>query len=137
MPVNSLWLWGGGCQPAECATSLPIYARRDEALALATFCNTPVHALPAQLDSRLLAADGVILLDALTTAGQNGDAYGWREALRELERDWFAPLQRTLRKLGPQGLRLIDPVSGKALHLRAGSAWKFWRRSERLISMLA
>jgi hypothetical protein len=137
LPINSLWLWGGGSQPARCATPVPIYARNEEAQALAAFCNVPVHALPAQLDERLIEANGVILLDALTTAGQNGDAYGWREALRELEQECFEPLRGTLRKLGPQGLRLIDPVHGKALHLRASSAWKVWRRPERLISMLA
>jgi len=95
-----------------------------------------VHALPARLDAQLLETNGVMLLDALTPAGQVGDAYGWRETLRELEQDWFAPLLGTLRKIGPHGLRLIDPVNGKALHLHASDAWKFWRRPQPLISML-
>jgi hypothetical protein len=85
----------------------------------------------------LFDSDGVILLDALTRAGQVGDPYGWREALRGLEQGWFVPLLGTLRRIGPQGLRLLDPVNGQALHLHARDAWKFWRRPRRLASMLA
>jgi len=136
LPVNSLWLWGGGHQPAIRSVSLPIYTRDAEAKALGAFCSARVHALPTQLEAPLLGGDGIILLDALTRSGQCGDACGWREALRELEQDWFVPLLGMLRKIGPHGLRLLDPVNGRALHLHARDAWKFWRRPHRLISML-
>lgn len=137
LPVNSLWLWGGGKQPPTHSTAMPVYAPNAEAQALAAFCSKRVQAPPAHLDARLLEMDGIILLDALTLAGQLGDAYGWREALRELEQDWFAPLRGKLRKIGPQGLRLMDPVSGKALHLRPHDTWKFWRRPRSMISILS
>ena len=136
LPVNSLWLWGGGGLPATCATPVTLYAGNAEAQALGAFCRARVHPLPAHLDAQLLETDGIILLDALTHSGQVGDACGWREALRELEHDWFMPLLGMLRKIGPHGLSLLDPVNGKALHLRARDAWKFWRRPHRLISML-
>lgn len=136
LPVNSLWLWGGGRLPPSPTYPLPLYARNPEAHALAAFCGTRAQAPPAQLDASLLETDGVILLDTLARPGQYGDAYGWREALRELERDWFVPLQGKLRAIGPQGLRLVDPDNGMALHLRPSDAWRFWRRPSRLISML-
>ena len=136
LPVNSLWLWGGGHQPDIRTKPLPIYARNSEAKALGAFCGAHVHPLPENFDARLLKTDGIILLDALIRSGQVGDACGWREALRELEQVWFAPLLGTLRKIGPHGLRLLDPVNGKALHLHARDAWKLWRRPHRLISML-
>jgi len=85
----------------------------------------------------LLKTDGIMLLDGLSPSGQVGDACGWREALRELEKDWFVPLLGMLRKIGPQGLRILDPVNGKALHLHARDAWKIWRRPHRLISLLS
>ncbi|MHB1188375.1 hypothetical protein [Thiobacillus sp.] len=136
LPVNSLWLWGGGCQPAARTTPIPIYTRNTEAEALGAFCGARVRPPPAHFDARLLKTDGIILLDALTRSGQVGDACGWRESLRELEQAWFAPLLGSLRKIGPHGLRLHDPVNGKALHLHARDAWKLWRRPHRLISML-
>jgi hypothetical protein len=136
LPVNSLWLWGGGCLPVACTTPVPLYAGTDEVLALGAYCGTHVRALPERWDARLSDSDGVVLLDALTAAGQVGDPYGWREALGALEQNWFAPLRANLRRMGPQGLRLLDPVNGRALHLHARDAWRVWRRPRRLIAML-
>jgi hypothetical protein len=136
LPANSLWLWGGGCLPAARAMPVPVYARNVEAQALGAFCGARVQALPAHLDTQLLESDGIFLLDALSPSGQYGDAYGWREALRELERDWFVPLGGALRRIGPNGLRLLDPVNGVALHLHASDAWRLWRRPRRLTALL-
>jgi hypothetical protein len=135
LAVNSLWLWGGGHLPACRAFPSPIYACNAEAQALAALCAAPANALPARLDAQLLKTDGVVLLDALTRSGQAADAYGWREALGGLERDWFVPLRDMLRRIGPRGLQLVDPVSGTALRLRAGDAWRFWRQPRRLVAM--
>lgn len=136
LPVNSLWLWGGGILPAVPATHIPVYACDSEARALGGFCGTRVHPLPSHLERSLLETEGAILLDRLAVAGQCGDAYGWRETMRSLEEDWFVPLLGTLRTAGPQGVRLLDPVNGKALHLGRADAWKLWRRPRKLISML-
>jgi hypothetical protein len=137
LPVNSLWLWGGGRLPASSGKTPSLYAVDSEAQALAAFRGAQAHPLPAHPDARLMKTDGVILLDALTPAGQAGDAYGWREALRGLEHHWFVPLRDLLRRIGPQGLHLVDPVNGMALHLRAGDAWRLWRRPRRLASLLS
>jgi len=137
LPVNSLWLWGGGQRPASCTIAAPLYTCNTETRALGAFCSMPMPVLPAHLDIALLETDGIIVLETLTGAGQIGDAYGWREALRALEQDWFMPLQGALRRIGPHGLRLLDPVNGKALHLHARDAWRLWRRPRKLIAMLA
>lgn len=135
LAVNSLWLWGGGHKPAVPKTRVPVYACDSEARALGAFSGTQVHPSPSHLEKSLLELEGVILLDELTPAGQCGDAYGWREALRSLEKDWFVPLRGALRAIGPQGLRLLDPVNGQALHLQRTDAWKIWRRPKSLNSM--
>lgn len=137
LPVNSLWLWGGGKQPAVPETRMPVYACEDDARALGAFCGSHVHPLPPHLEASLLKMPGVMLLDPLARAGANGDAYGWREAIRLLEENWFAPLLEALRMVGPQELRLVDPINGQCLLLQAHDAWKIWRRPRPLISMLA
>jgi len=136
LPVNSLWLWGGGNKPAMPKTGVPVYACNSEARALAAFSKTPLHPAPSHLEKSLLEINSVILLDDLTTSGQCGDAYGWRETLISLEKNWFSPLLGALRTLGPQGLHLCDPVNGKALHLKPSDAWKIWRRPKSLTSRL-
>lgn len=137
LPVNSLWLWGGGSRPAmPPVAGLPVFARNDTAHALAAFCKSAVHPLPERLDQSLLKMAGVILLDDLMPAGQCGDAYGWREAIRLLETNWLAPLLGALRTAGAHGLQLADPLNGRSLQLHASDAWKLWRRPRDLISML-
>lgn len=136
LPVNSVWLWGGGIRPAVPSSRIRVFARAGEAHALGAFCNAAVHPLPARLERGVLKSGGVVLLDQLTRAGQNGDAYGWRDSIRVLEQDWFAPLLDALNTISPEGLRLLDPVNGKALHLQRSDAWRLWRRARSLDSML-
>ena len=136
LPINSLWLWGGGHKQPASKSGLPVYTRDTEARALAAFCGTVVHPLPAQPDKTLLETEAIVVLDELTRAGQCGDAFGWRESIRSLEADWFAPLHGAIRSIGPQGLRLVDPVNGQALHVQRTDAWKIWRRRQSLSSAL-
>lgn len=134
LPINSLWLWGGGARPAPTRSALPLYAHDHEACSIGRFCGIQAQPVPSRLEKSHLEKKGVILLDALTPAGQCNDAYGWREALGAMEKDWFAPLLGALRAVGPQGLQLSDPVNGKTLHLQRTDAWKIWRRPKNLLA---
>jgi hypothetical protein len=137
LPVNSLWLWGGGSLPGVPANAPTLYANDATARALAAFCGAENFPLPPQLDAAMLKTQRLVLLDALTPAGQCGDAYGWREALRALESSWFVPLRAALRTLDSTGVQLLDPVNGRGLQLQRADAWKIWRRPRPLIAMLA
>jgi hypothetical protein len=136
LPVNSLWLWGGGAAPAASTAGPAIYTLDEAARALGAFCGSPVYPLPPQLEPAMLKTAGVVLLDELKLAGQCGDAYGWREAMRGLEQNWFVPLLAALRTVDASGVQLLDPVNGRGLQLQAMDAWKIWRRPRSLISML-
>ncbi len=136
LPLNALWLWGGGTRPAAGRLRLPLFAHEETARALGAYCGASVEQLPERLEPSLWHAPAVLLLDQLTPAGQCGDAHGWRESMRALEENWFAPLFTTLRKSGQQEVQLVDPVSGKSLLLRRSDVWKIWRRSRPLTSML-
>ena len=133
LPVNSLWLWGGGHRPVLSGTPATLYTQNAEAVAIGHCCGADVQPLPTRFSAARMNGNSLILLDQLTGAGQYGDAYGWREALGVLERDWFAPLLTNLRQMDPEDLRLVDPVNGESLILKRADAWKFWRRPRRLI----
>jgi hypothetical protein len=136
LPLNALWIWGGGTRPAVGSLRWPLFARDETARALGAYCGASVQPLPERLDESLWKTPAVLLLDQLTPAGQCGDAHGWRESMRALEENWFSPLLAALRKAGQQDVQMVDPVSGKSLQLRRSDVWKIWRRSRPLTSML-
>lgn len=128
LPVNSLWLWGGGLLPLPRTSTQTIYTDDIELAALARFCGAPPAAPPARFDAALLKPDAVVVLEHLKVGGQYGDAIAWRDAMIALERDWFAPLLAYLRWHSVP-LQLIDPVNGEALDIQRFDTWKIWRRA--------
>lgn len=122
--VTSLWVWGGGTLPPAPAVRRSVFADTADARAIGTFCGG-TSALPAGLDELPDAA--VVVLDALTPHAESGDALGWRGAAIELERDWFAPLKVKTARWGGEGLNIVDPVSGRGVHLRRLDMVRRWR----------
>ena len=137
LPVNSLWLWGGGClpavlKPAISETSVALYSNDAEINRLGRFCGVEVAPMPALFSTGLLGGKKIILLDQLKAAGQYGHAFGWREAISALEPGWFAPLLAHLR-WHATALKIVDPVNGKSLDLNNMDCWKIWQRPRPLI----
>ena len=89
-------------------------------------------AMPGFFSTALLDENKVIAMAQLKEAGQYGDAFGWREAIIAMERDWFAPLLAHL-SWHPAAVRLLDPINGKSLYLNRLDCWKIWRRPRALI----
>ncbi|MDP2029483.1 MAG: hypothetical protein Q8K12_07610 [Thiobacillus sp.] len=136
LPVNSVWLWGGGVKPETAQAVFSLYANDSVSWALGQFCSARVYPVPAKFVRSMTQSENVIHLDMLTPAGLCGDAYAWREALREMEQNWFVPLLAALRTVGSNGLQLSDPVNGKSLTLKRTDTWKIWRRSRNLLSFV-
>lgn len=132
LPVNSLWLWGGGFLPAVSKQAVALYSNNADAGALGQFCGLETAAIPQHFSAALLGQNKLVVLDQLTKAGQYGDAFGWRETISAMERDWFAPLFQHLHA-HPSKVRVLDPVNGKSLFLNPFDCWKIWRRSRTLI----
>lgn len=128
LPVNSLWLWGGGVLPqARRPDTLKIATDDPDALALLSFAGATRVSLNAQLDQ---VRPDVVLLETLVAAGQSGDAFGWREGVREVDK----LLQDLLRER--RGFVLADPLSGRAWVWRETSRFKLWRRPSQLVDAL-
>ncbi len=137
LPINSLWLWGGGKCPRAPEGGATLFANDADVRAIGTFCKATVESAPAHLGPGLMHDEGMVLLDGLHRPARAGDAGAWRKSLLELEGDWFEPLHAALAAIGPRGALLSDPVNGKALRLHAGDRWKCWRRRPDLRSALA
>ena len=144
LPINSLWLWGGGHLPdAVSAAFSAVWSGDVFAAGLAQAAHVTAHTLPA--DAAELLRNGadtgvnLILLDALRAPARYGDAHAWREALARLERDWFAPLLDALsqERIGMLSLHGIGPAGACSVENTRGDLRRFWRRTKPLADYAA
>jgi hypothetical protein len=135
LPINSVWLWGGGkLSDAVSAPFAAVWSADPFAAGLAQAARIATHSLPDSAADflRASASEGVnlILLDRLRGAAQYGDAHGWREGLQQLERDWFTPLLQALRqeRVGMVSLHGLGPAGVLSAETTRGDLRRFWRR---------
>jgi hypothetical protein len=123
MPINSLWLWGGGEMSKPRRRFRQVFTDQTEALALARLSGSPAAPCPARLEDVPDAESTLLLLPEF-----NGQA-GTEEAAR-LDADWFMPLLRGLQggRVRHATLTLTGP-EGRGIALDTASAWKFWKRA--------
>ena len=127
LPINSVWLWGGGRRRAVPGQRFShVGGTNALALALALAASSGAKTtVPEGVPDR--AAHKLIVADA--SAARYGDDEAWRQALAEIERAWFAPLLSALTRRNLDGLAVV------ALHPRACEHFeatpmdllKFWR----------
>ncbi len=135
LPINSVWLWGGGSiGDSVTAPCDAVWSGDPFATGLALAARITAHPLPADAAELLRAgassAVNLIVLDQLRAAAQYGDAHGWRQALQQLERDWFAPLLEALMQegVGMLSLHVPGPAGGLSVEVARGDLRRFWRR---------
>ncbi|MGQ0526160.1 MAG: phosphoglycerate mutase [Betaproteobacteria bacterium] len=147
LPINGVWLWGGGRSTAVRGRHFSnVTSDEPLASALAERADIPTAVLPADgrtwLDAGHDAERGpsaLVVLNSLTAPARRGDVNGWRNALAELETRWIAPLLAALKKGRFQELVLVAPGnSGCArFELTRSQLFRFWRARRPLASYLA
>lgn len=139
--VNSVWLWGedsGEAQPIAPAAWL----FSDDATwqALARQAGQEADGVPFAFDALAEAPQGeaatLVHLERLLAPAQYRDAWGWRDAITQLEADWFAPLLAALKsgRISQLTLTTHGPA-GFSANVTRSDLWKFWRRARPLTSL--
>jgi len=143
LPVNSVWLWGAGQMAQPSARPFQFVAASDPlARGLAQASGAQAQEPPANGQAWLAQAAGsvgLIVLDALAAPSQYGQADAWREALSNLERNWFAPLLAALRqgRIGMLTLHLLGREQALDVEVTRSDLRRFWRRRRPLAEWLA
>lgn len=143
LPVNALWLWGGGRldhadpfdPPPALAAKSPI--AQGIARLAGSVCAPPAASLADQLAEKIDASELLVELDDLLLPAAYQDAAAWREAWEKLARDWFSGLPGALRSGRIEALRLVSPTAFGSLEWRLSrrAAWKFWQAAEPLSTL--
>ena len=137
LPVNSVWLWGGGRAAGQLLRPFAgLYGDSQLAIAFAQAAGIPCAALPDNMRGCVGNASGDVLLvwEGLRRAIQHGDLNAWRISLRHFEQCCAAPLLAALRTGSIAQVTLDVPGNGVARRyvLTRGAAWKLWRGTKRL-----
>ncbi len=138
-PINSLWLWGAGREPAAATSRWQTLAAEDPlALGLARLGGARARALPASaevwLDQSPKDGRHLVVLDRLRAPLALAEAAQYREALAGLERHWFVPLLSALRegRIGMLSVHVPDGAECLSYEAIRGDLRRFWRRPRRL-----
>ena len=116
LPVNSLWLSGGGVMPQQIKTGYQtIWADNTLVKGLAVSANVPCMPLPHSVEQLLNNSHGETLL-----------------VLETLPQDWTAALICALREGRIKTLSINLASSGQiaSVTIKRHDLWKFWRRSK-------
>lgn len=130
LPVNSVWLWGGGraATPRQCCRE----ASSDEVLVemFAAAAEVPFHSWSSEW--RDVPGDGeqLVVWNGLHQALMSGDIDGWHAALQAFEAGYVQPLWQALRSGRIAQVQLES--GGRRITLGRADSWALWRRSRPL-----
>jgi hypothetical protein len=134
LPVNSVWLWGGGRAATpqrhyRDVSSDEILVEMFAAAAGLPFCGWPEQWCDASGDGEQL-----LVWNGLHHALRRGDLSAWREALQAFETGYAQPLWQALRSGRISRLQLEAGGADGFLRgvLGRADAWAFWRRAKPL-----
>lgn len=138
LPINGVWLWGGGRRAAVPGRHFSALVS-DDALAVALAANADIPVTPGTDDGeRWLrtacmtrpAAHHLLVLKQLMEPARRGDLSAWRSAVEGFDRRWIAPLLAALKTGTIRQLVLVAPgrTGCRRFELRRADLFRFWRR---------
>ena len=136
LPVNSVWLWGGGrAMPLACPFA-KVYGDSTLAGAFARAAGIPCAALPDDARDCAGKESGDVLLacEGLHRAIQHGDLHAWRTSLQHFEQCCAAPLLDALctGRIAQITLDVPNGNIARRFVLTRSGAWKLWQRTRRI-----
>jgi hypothetical protein len=135
LPVNSVWLWGGG------ATNEPLQktydsVSSDDVLAgmLASAAGIPFSEWSVRWSGKEGSGEQLLVWNGLRQALQHGDLVVWRDALLGFETGYAQPLWQALRSGKIERLRInvLGQNDIRRMLLTRADAWAFWKRTKPL-----
>ena len=132
LPVNSVWLWGGGRLPKTIAQPYyHVYGSDALTQGLSQLAHVNCQSIPANAyewhTQAASASSGSHLIVFETTRYYvfNNDLYRWCDRLRSLEQDWFAPCLQLLKQ-GRLRRLLVSACSGQRFIIERRYLRRFW-----------
>ena len=126
--IDGVWPWGGGQLPSpQPRRWQSLFADEPFATGIARHSGSAVLPLPPCSDEVRVAGDTLMVFNTLHLPAQAGLVSRWRNALVEIEEQWFAPLLSRLRT-GRIDTLYIIPCNGDVWEINRPMLRRWWRR---------
>lgn len=136
LPVNSVWLWGGGTLPPAVPAPFDVVWSDDTIVhALAQHGGCHIHQKPARMTPETLQVTSHFFsIESLQAHLRQGDMQAWRNAVTTLDCDWFTPLMHALRSRRLNTLTIVSTgdTGMKQFAIRRNDVFKFWLKNKYL-----
>jgi len=131
LPVNSVWLWGGGTLTTHASDIDMVYTNVDDVTLAAQGNRLTAANLPQRIEAAQIANRNTLLVftDQLAAIWQK-DVYSWLADLQSLEDRVLSPLMAMLENGSLD--QLVIHADGLRLSLKKQDLRKWWRRSASL-----
>ena len=133
LPVNSIWLWGGGRATVLSKPFARLYGDSELANLFAQAAQIPHESIPAEKKEW---ANSLTVWEGLSVALRRGDFYAWRESVMRFEQDCLTPLLHSLVEgtVDRITLDVVQEETSRRCELTRPMLWKVWKRSQPLAS---
>ncbi len=129
LPINSLWLWGGGSAPfVRSGTFAKVLSDDPIAQGLGRLAGAHIESVPSGFSDTLLADAGstLVTFEQLHGASQRAEVERWRDGLSSLHHNWLEPALDALKSGEINELRIHSPPQ-VTVRVTRGSLWQLWR----------
>lgn len=137
--INGVWMWGSGQWTApgqhsaaqQLLSDYPLARGLARAQGLPTDLPTLDNLAPTQSSTTL------VVLEEAHRPMLYLHAEAWRDAIQQLEKDWFAPALARLRSGELEAIQISSPADKVSvdIEIRRRDLWKFWRKPRAVSSL--
>lgn len=130
LPINSLWIWGGGWAPVVRDAPQRVWADDVLTRGLGRLGGSEPLALPATgAELEPVAGTAAVADFSARDPLVHGEFDAWMDALGTIESRWLSPLLERLQRGDFDELEL-RPADGRGFRLTRSRLKRFWRRTE-------
>ena len=132
LPVNSVWLWGGGRSEILARPFTQVSSDSELIKAFSNVSGTPHTAF---YDQSTIDCD-LLVWESASAAFRKGDFYSWRQSIIKFDQYFLLPILKSLAsgRIDKLTLVALQDTSSTKIELTRSMLWKFWKRPRILAS---
>ncbi len=118
VPINSVWFWGKGTLPKQWQSWMHVSGNSNELKILSQYSES-------KWEEDIETLSDIQAKQALHVAHFEPESDDWTTQIQVLDKNWFTPIYKGLKRLQLRSVNIIIPGWGH-YQLTPASVWKIW-----------